>query len=166
MQVADIFHFDVDLCQLGMDQRNANIVAREMGKSLGFWKPVCVHHHLLAGLTKPTKRGYSRDAKVDVAVSSKMSKSTPKTCVYIYDKPEDVKRKIMDAYCPPKQPTKNPLLDWTKYIIFRELDAFEIERPSKYGGNIEYTTYEELEADYRKGKLHPLDLKRAMAREL
>lgn len=53
MQVSDIFHFEVDICQLGMDQRKANVVAREIGPKLKLWKPVCVHHHLLQGLAKP-----------------------------------------------------------------------------------------------------------------
>jgi len=39
MQVADIFHLDVKICQLGMDQRKANVVAREIGERLGYWKP-------------------------------------------------------------------------------------------------------------------------------
>lgn len=34
MQVADIFHTGVDICQLGMDQRRANILAREIGESI------------------------------------------------------------------------------------------------------------------------------------
>ena len=53
MQVADIFHMKVKICQLGMDQRKANMVGREVGEKMGYWKPVCVHHHLLQGLEKP-----------------------------------------------------------------------------------------------------------------
>ena len=44
MQVADIFYMKVKICQLGMDQRKANVVAREVGEKIGCWKPVCVHH--------------------------------------------------------------------------------------------------------------------------
>ena len=40
MQVADIFHMKIKICQLGIDQRKANVVARELGERLGFWKPV------------------------------------------------------------------------------------------------------------------------------
>jgi len=54
MQIADIFHMKVKICQLGMDQRKANMVAREIGEKIGCWKPTCVHHHLLQGLEKPT----------------------------------------------------------------------------------------------------------------
>jgi tyrosyl-tRNA synthetase len=39
MQVADIFQLDVKICQLGMDQRKANVVARELGEKLAFGNP-------------------------------------------------------------------------------------------------------------------------------
>ena len=47
-----------------------------------------------------------------------------------------------------------------KYIIFPELkgEAFIIERPEKYGGNLEFLNYEDLKNEYSKD-LQPLDLK-------
>ncbi|MEM2975058.1 MAG: tyrosine--tRNA ligase [Candidatus Bathyarchaeia archaeon] len=166
MQVADIFQLDVKICQLGMDQRKANVVARELGEKLGFWKPVCVHHHLLQGLQKPALWPIPKGKEKLAISSAKMSKSKPETCVYIYDQPEDIRRKISNAFCPEKQVQYNPVLEICKYIIFRELKAFKIERPAKFGGNIEFHTYEELEKTYRDGKLHPMDLKKAVAEEL
>jgi len=166
MQVADIFHLKVKICQLGLDQRKANVVAREIGEKLGFWKPVCVHHHLLQGLQKPAiwpaQKGKEKEAKM----SAKMSKSKPETCIFIYDTPEDIRRKVVNAFCPEKTVELNPILEYCKYIIFRELKTFEIERPAKFGGDIEFASYEELERVYREGKLHPMDLKNALAREL
>jgi len=41
-----------------------------------------------------------------------------------------------------------------------------IERPPKFGGNLELHSYEELEKCFREGKLHPSDLKTAVAIEL
>src|SRR3989344_7579493 len=38
MQAADIFHLKADICQLGMDQRKVNVLAREIGPPIGFWK--------------------------------------------------------------------------------------------------------------------------------
>ena len=55
MQCADIFHLKADITQLGMDQRKVNMLAREVGPKLGFWKPVVVSHHMLMGLSKPRK---------------------------------------------------------------------------------------------------------------
>lgn len=41
-----------------------------------------------------------------------------------------------------------------------------MERPEKYGGTIVFESYSELEQVYREGKLHPLDLKNAVAEAL
>ncbi|MFC1741842.1 tyrosine--tRNA ligase, partial [Nanoarchaeota archaeon] len=41
-----------------------------------------------------------------------------------------------------------------------------IERPEKWGGNLVYKTYEELEKDFVEKKLHPMDLKTALAAEI
>ncbi len=54
MQVADIFMLKAKITQLGLDQRKLNMLAREVGPQLGFWKPVVVSHHMLMGLLKPT----------------------------------------------------------------------------------------------------------------
>ena len=135
-------------------------------EKLGFWKPVCVHHHLLQGLQKPAVWPVQEGKEKEAVMSAKMSKSKPETCIFIYDPPEDVKRKISNAFCPEKTVELNPILEYCKYIIFRERKVFEIERPAKFGGNIEFACYEELESAYREGKLHPMDLKNALAIEL
>lgn len=166
MQVADIFHLEVKVCQLGLDQRKANVVAREIGEKMGFWKPVCVHHHLLQGLEKPKiwpiPEGYEKLA----LSSAKMSKSKPQTCIFIYDTPQEIKMKIGRAFCPEKTVKFNPVLDICKYIIFRERRIFTIERPAKFGGVIQFQNYQELKNLYVQGKLHPQDLKNAVATEL
>lgn len=57
MQVADIFLLGAKITQLGMDQRKLNMLAREIGPQLGFWKPVVVSHHMLMGLRPTENRG-------------------------------------------------------------------------------------------------------------
>jgi len=166
MQVADIFFMNVKIAQLGMDQRKANMVAREVGPKLGFWKPVSVHHHLLQGLAKPQVWPIPEEQKAEILSSIKMSKSLPNTAIFIYDEPEVIKKKIMQAFAPEREIKFNPILDITKYIIFREYSSIIIERPLKYGGTIEYHSYTELEKDYVEGKLHPFDLKNAVAEYL
>ena len=42
----------------------------------------------------------------------------------------------------------------------------KIERPEKFGGDVEFETAEELKKTYSEGKLHPMDLKNALTREL
>jgi tyrosyl-tRNA synthetase len=41
-----------------------------------------------------------------------------------------------------------------------------IERPEKFGGNLEFNSFNELEKTFVKKALHPLDLKNAVTKEL
>ncbi|MCL2690835.1 MAG: tyrosine--tRNA ligase [Candidatus Bathyarchaeota archaeon] len=166
MQVADIFDMDVKICQLGLDQRKANMVGREIGEKIGYWKPVCVHHHLLQGLAKPSVWPIPEGQEKEAIASAKMSKSKPDTCVFIYDTPEEIKQKMSKAFCPERIIKHNPVLDVCKYIIFREQPVFTIERLAKFGGNIDFQNYLELETTYVEGKLHPMDLKNGVATTL
>lgn len=166
MQVADIFHLGVKICQLGIDQRKANVVARELGERLGFWKPSCVHHHLLQGLEKPKIWPIPQGQEKEALSSAKMSKSKPETCIFLYDTPEEIKQKMSRAFCPEKTIEFNPVIDIAKHIVFRETSVFKIERPAKFGGAVEFQSFKELETAYLDGKLHPQDLKNAVAQEL
>lgn len=167
MQVSDIFQLKVDLCQLGMDQRRANILARELGPKLGEWKPVCAHHHLLMGLKGPQAMGFEDDKKLDVEVSSKMSKSKPETSICMTDSRAEIRKKIQGAFCPEKTVKDNPMIEICEYLLLRDArDALDIERPAKYGGPISIGSGTELKQLYAEGKLHPLDLKEAIARRL
>ena len=160
MQAADIFHLGCDIAQLGMDQRKVNMLAREVGPKLGFWKPVVVSHHMLLGLEKPTTASTDKD---DIMLDLKMSKSRPDSAIFMDDSEDEIKRKIAKAYCPEKQAELNPVLEYCKYLVFEQFKEMKIERPAKFGGNAEYDSYAGLEADFVAGKLHPMDLKNATA---
>jgi tyrosyl-tRNA synthetase len=160
MQAADIFHLDVDIAQLGMDQRKVNMLAREVAPKMGLKKPIVVSHHMLMGLGKPPEtelRG------VDRAIEFKMSKSKPDTAIFMTDSEEDIKRKIQKAYCMEGAIEENPIMEYCKYIIFEKFNKLRIERPAKFGGDLEIVGYTELEAIYRTKELHPMDLKSAVA---
>ena len=43
---------------------------------------------------------------------------------------------------------------------------FVIEREKKYGGKLQYSNYKEIEEDFANKKIHPLDLKIAVAKEI
>ena len=151
MQVSDIFYLDLDVAYGGMDQRHAHMLARDISKKLNRKPPVALHTPLLTGL----QAGGRMDP-----VEVKMSKSKPDSMISIHDPPESVKNKISKAFCPAKQIDSNPILEICKFVILPELknDIFLIERPEKFGGNIELNSYDELEKAYLDG-LHPLDLK-------
>ncbi len=162
MQCYDPFYFGADILQLGMDQRKVMVLSREIAPKLGKAPPVVCAHHLLMGLQGAETK---MDAKEEF--EAKMSKSKPKGTIYIHDTKAEIQDKINSAFCPEKVIEGNPLLELWKYIILRKFEAGRtIERPSKFGGNLELHNYAELEKIYREGKLHPMDLKKGTAEAL
>ncbi|MEI6849920.1 MAG: tyrosine--tRNA ligase [archaeon] len=158
MQVSDIFELDVDICQLGLDQRRANILGREIADKLKWKKPAVVSHHMIMGL-----QGVQPGAdKEEIIMASKMSKSKPESCIYMHDTEDEIKRKMNKAYCPEKIIEGNPIFDYFKYLVFKRYDKIKITRPEKFGGNLELN-YDELVSVYEKGNLHPMDLKNSIS---
>ena len=163
MQCADIFEIGADITQLGMDQRKVNVLAREVGPKLGYYKPVVVSHHMLQGLLPPSSQDSSPEERM---MAMKMSKSKPDSAIFMSDVEADINRKVKKAFCPEAQIQENPILEYCKYIIFQKFDSFVIERPEKWGGNLEFTSYDELEKAFASKQLHPADLKQGVANYL
>ncbi|MFH0986507.1 MAG: tyrosine--tRNA ligase [Candidatus Micrarchaeota archaeon] len=163
MQAVDIKTIGADIAHAGMDQRSAHILAREIYPKMGWKKPVCVHHHLLPGLTEPAQAGRSKEEKT---VAAKMTKSKPETCLFVHDSEAEIKTKLNKAWCPDKIVEANPVTEMVKYIVFHEKECFDIERPAKFGGDLCFESYEAFETAYTGGKLHPADLKSAVAKEI
>jgi tyrosyl-tRNA synthetase len=166
MQAADIWKLNVNIAQLGMDQRKVNVLARETFPKLGLVKPIAIHHHMLMGLTEPKAEGLEG---AEAAIAKKMSKSNPDSAIFMTDNTEEINRKFKKAYCPEGIVQDNPVLEYCKYIIFEKisdgsLKEFKVERPEKFGGNVIYRTYSDLEKDFVDKKLHPMDLKAASAK--
>ena len=160
MQCSDIFELEVDIAQLGMDQRKVNMLAREVAEKLGLKKPIAIHHHMLMGLTEPKTDLEGQDR----AIAMKMSKSNPDSAIFMTDTKEEIENKFKKAFCPAKQAKDNPVLEYCRYIIFEKNNEFKIERPEKFGGNATFKSYEELETAFIEGKVHPMDLKNSAAK--
>lgn len=165
MQATDIFQMDIDICQLGLDQRKANILAREAAQKYGWKVPVVVSHPLLLGL-----RGAPPDLKTkdeNILMEYKMSKSDPKNSITVHDSFEEIKSKINSAYCPEKVYQGNPIFDYIEKIIMDDkADPIAMDRPQKFGGPLEFKNYNELMESYKNGKVHPMDMKNFVAAEL
>jgi len=170
MQASDIFHLDLDVAAGGMDQRKAHMLARDSADKLGWKKPSCVHTPLVSGLQKPeiveAERKFDEDAALSRKISAKMSKSKPESCIFVHDTPKDIKFKMRNAYCPPKEAEGNPVLEFAQYIVFPALGSLEVPRPPKYGRKVGFESYEALREAYLKGAVHPLDLKNGVAEAL
>ena len=176
MQVADIFVQKINLVHAGIDQRKAHVIARDVASKLSFCplldkngkqiKPIAIHHPLILGLGKPSEWPLPKEKLQDLWSAMKMSKSKPDTCIFIHDSEEEIKRKINKAFCPEKEIEFNPLIDWAKKLVFPIENMLEIIRPEQFGGTMVYNSCEELEKDFKEGKLHPADLKNAVAMAL
>lgn len=164
MQTSDIFHMDLDVAAAGMDQRKVHMLAREVAPKLGYKVPVCLHNSLLPSLQDTSINGdFDEDEVINKTIRGKMSKSVDKGAIWVNDSPEVVREKYHDAFCPEKQVIDNPVLDHARMLVFPNLGELYIKRPSKYGGDVSFHTFEELAETYSKGELHPLDLKKGVA---
>ena len=156
MQAADIHSLDLDIVHAGMDQRKIHMLVREIFPKMKWKVPVAVHHKLLPGLSQP----------VNASEPGKMSKSDPNSGIFIHDTDDEIKTKIKKAWCEQGNVENNPILEMTKHIVFHEFNEITIERPEKFGGNVNYNNYQELEQDFSQNKLSPADLKPSVAEYL
>ncbi len=150
MQIADIKALNIDIAHGGMEQRKIHMLARETLPEIGYKKPVCIHTPLLCSLQGP---------------ETKMSSSKPETMIAVDEKPELIKKKISNAYCPISN-EGNPVLQICRYLIFPKLNRIEILRSEKFGGNVVFDSYSNLEKEYIEKKIHPMDLKNSVAENL
>ncbi|MGI0077957.1 MAG: tyrosine--tRNA ligase, partial [Nitrosopumilaceae archaeon] len=157
MQAVDIHTMDLDIVHAGMDQRKIHMLVREVFPKMNWKVPVAIHHHLLPGLSEP-----ELTSEEDSKISSKMSKTKPTSGIFIHDTDEEIQSKIKKAWCPEGVVENNPLLEISRYVILHEFKEILVERSSKFGGNISYTNYSQLESDFIQKKLHPSDLKKTV----
>lgn len=151
MQDLDVMALDADLEVGAIDQRGAFMLGREILPKMGKKPEVDVMPPLIPSLQGP---------------GVKMSSSKPKTCIAVHDSPRAIREKIEDAYCPAGKIEDNPILEICKRVLFPRFEKLKIERPEKYGGNLTFDEYEELEEKFTSGDLHPADLKKAVAEKL
>ena len=159
MQAVDMHYLDVDIAHSGMDQRKIHMLVREIFPKMKWRVPVAVHHKLLPGLSKPAD---SNDDKI----LGKMSKSDPNSGIFIHNTDDEIKKKINKAWCDEGILENNPILAIAESIIFSKFNEIAIERPEKFGGNITYANYIDLENDFKEKKLHPGDLKQTVGNYL
>ncbi len=161
MQAADIFKLGVDIAHAGMDQRKVHMLAREVAGKVGHEKPVALHTGLLPGLQSKCRMNPTEDEVIE----EKMSKSVPDSAIFIHESEEEIKRKIGKAQCASGVVEGNPIVQYAEMLVLRDR-GLKIERPAKFGGDLEVADVAALRREFADGKLHPMDLKNAVAGEL
>ena len=151
MQSLDEEYLSVDIQLGGQDQRHILTYAREYLPLIGYKSRVEVMTPLIVSLKGP---------------GVKMSASIPESRILVHDSKENIKRNINNAYCPTGIVQDNPILQLTKFIVFGIKDKFKIERDKKFGDDIVFNNYPDLEKQFIDKKIHPSDLKNALSNEL
>lgn len=152
MQMLDEEYLKVDVQCGGTDQRKIFMFARENHPKLGYKPRVEVMTPIIPGL-----------------IGKKMSASDERTKIDLLDDEETVIKKINSAECVAGQ-TDSGLLIFLKHVVMvikeDKKEKFVIKRPEKYGGNLSFGSYNEIEKAFRDKKVHPLDLKNALSEEI
>lgn len=153
MQNIDEVYLKADAQLGGTDQRKIMVLARENLPKLGYDSRIEIMNPLIPGLIE----------------GGKMSSSDESSKIDLMDDEATVEKKINKAYCGEGN-IDNGILPFLKYIIMTiegdKKGKFVVERPDKFGGNVEYDNYDSLEKDFVDKKLHPMDLKQALAKEI
>lgn len=152
MQALDEEYLKVDMQFGGTDQRKIFVFAREFLPKIGYKPRIELMNPLIPGL-----------------IGEKMSSSIEASKIDMLDDEQTVNKKIKNAVCEEGN-SNNGLMAFMKYVVMvtkqDNKKSFVVKRPEKFGGRKEYKTYDAIEKDFSSKKLHPLDLKNAMAEEI
>lgn len=149
MQALDEEYLNADIQYGGLDQRKILVFNRENLSKVGYKSRVEIMTPIIPGLT-----------------SEKMSASDPKSKIDLLDDEKTVRSKIKNAYCVAGD-KDNALLAFLEYVLMVDRKKnFVVKRPEKFGGDLCYKNYKSIEKDFVSKKLHPLDLKNAVADDI
>jgi tyrosyl-tRNA synthetase len=152
MQALDEIYLEVDMQYGGIDQRKILMFARENLPKIGYKRQIEIMTPMIPGL-----------------IGKKMSASDEKSKIDLLDDEKAVNNKIRNASMIAGD-TDNGIMAFLRYVIMvikqDKKEKFIVERDEKHGGTLKYEKYEDIEKDFIDKKLHPLDLKNAVAKEI
>ena len=194
LQALDEQYLDVDFQFGGVDQVRASFISAKFWDLTMQRKIFMYAAHFLPKMGY-AKRAHLMSPMVPGLSGGKMSSSDPKSKIDFLDKPAEVKAKLKAALCTPGEVEGNGVLAFTKTVLFpvqalrmeqakargessfrgansfASADApdgtmFTVSRPEKFGGDVHFASYAELEEAYAKEEIHPGDLKGAVTNAL
>lgn len=144
LQALDEEYLKCDAQFGGVDQRKIFMFAEDNLPRLGYQKRVHLMNPMVPGLTGGKMSSSEEDSKID-----------------LLDTPAQVKKKIKAAFCEPGNIENNGLLSFCKHVLIpmNKTGEITIERPEKWGGNMVFKSFDELEQAFKKEEIHPGDLK-------
>ena len=152
MQALDEQYLDVDIQYGGIDQRKILMFARENLPRIGYNPRIEIMTPLIPGL-----------------IGKKMSASDEKSKIDLLDDEKTIQKKLQGADCVSGD-SDNGVMAFLRYVLMPikqdNNETFVISRDKKYGGDMKFKNYEEIDKFFGSKKLHPLDLKNAVAMEI
>jgi len=151
LQALDEEYLKVDAQFGGVDQRKIFTYAEKYLPQLGYAKRIHLMNPMVPGLTGAKMSSSEEDSKID-----------------LLDDEKSVKKKISKAFCEEGNIEENGVLSFCKFVLFPVMEmkghaGLQISRSEENGGDITYTTYQELETSFGEKKLHPGDLKASVS---
>ena len=83
---------------------------------------------------------------------TKMSSSEEDSKIDMLDSAASLKKKIKNAFCEPGNTENNGLLSFVKHVLFpfSKDGTIVFERPEKWGGNMSFASFDQLEEAFKK----------------
>lgn len=147
LQALDEQYLQVDAQFGGIDQRKIFTFSEKYLPMLGYEKRIHLMNPMIPGLAGAKMSSSEEDSKID-----------------LLDGASTVKKKLKKAFCEPGNINDNGILSFSKHVIFSLLkkgESYNVPRSKEFGGDISFSTYEELETAFAKEEIHPGDLKSA-----
>merc|ERR1711936_859246 len=150
LQALDEEYLKCDAQFGGVDQRKIFTYAEKYLPALGYAKRAHLMNPMVPGLQGTKMSSSDEDSKID-----------------LLDTAASLKKKLKKAFCEPGNITDNGILSFCKYVIIPVAlkgEKFVVQRSAEHGGDVSFSTYEELETAFAKEEIHPGDLKASVER--
>lgn len=162
MQALDEEYLEVDAQFGGADQRKIFIYAEKFLPLLGYRKRIHLMNPMVPGLG-----------------AGKMSSSDEQSKIDLLDSDAAIRKKVSKAFCEEGNIEANGVLSFARFLVLPVLEGraapLEVAVYKKGAGEgreggeaevLEYWKYSDLEKDFQSKRIHPGDLKQAVARHL
>jgi tyrosyl-tRNA synthetase len=148
LQALDEEYLNVDAQFGGIDQRKIFMLSDSYLPKLGYKKRIHLMNPMIPSFNSNN--------------GEKMSSSALNSKIDFLDSAKSIKKKINKAFCEEGN-IDCGLFKFIEFVVFPILDLknkkFNIDRDEKYGGSLEFNTFENLKDNFLNKKLHPCDLK-------
>jgi tyrosyl-tRNA synthetase len=149
LQVLDEVYLNTDAELGGLDQRKIFMMSRDHLQKLGYKSNIHLMNPMIPSIN--SKSG------------EKMSSSEPNSKIGLLDGTKEIKKKINKGFLEESN-TDSGLFKILELIVFpslelKGLDKFVINRDEKWGGKLEFSSFEEVKTLYESNSIAPPDIK-------